>query len=156
MLICPHCNNIVTEEEACTTDKTYDYEGGCRVVVSSFSHYGCCENCGHELEKATLCKVCGEYYYEENEFPPMEYGVCEECFEEALSIQTALNLGSTNSEKISINGFALFLLGEDKINSILVEYIKNMQLNDKGKEVANFFSQDKSYLADFIEAEQRE
>lgn len=153
MLICPHCNYVVSEENACVTDTTHELQGGYNVVVSSFSHYGCCPECGYELEQATKCKVCGDYYYDETAFPTPEYGVCEECLEQSLSIKRALSLGKTNPEKIDVNGFALFLLGEDKINDILCDYIKNMKLADKSEEVSDFLSQDKAYLADFLETE---
>ena len=79
-----------------------------------------CDRCGTEIEPG-----------EEHEYNGI---VCMDCLLErmghTLTYDNAFKYGSENTESVEINGFALYMLGESKINEILEDYIRQIPCDE--------------------------
>ena len=133
MLICPNCGDLIEEEEL-----RYYYEDGRRLP------YPC--HCGSDYEEARKCKVCGEYFYEE-EYRP-EY-ICDECLEDEACTSYALEIGENNTESVEINGYVATLLKPEEINKILTDYVK-ANFPECCKQATKYCIEDKQSFSEFV------
>ena len=149
MLICTHCG------------KTYEGNLPTYTEIHGYTSLGdalgetcvddTCPFCKKgELVEATECKACGEWYYE-------EYGythICESCLEKNKTLEMALAIGEENTTDVYVNGFVKTLLGDKKINEILMDYVKFHFTTDKVKKaIVDYCDEDKYYFAEFVEYE---
>ena len=148
MLICTHCG------------KTYDGEVPTYLEIHGYTSMGnamaetcvdtLCPHCKKgELVEATECKACGEYFYDES-----NYKVCDDCLDKNKTLETALAIGEENTTDVYINGFVKDVLGDKRINEILVQYIRDTY-NDEllKKRIKDFCEEDEIYFAEWVEYE---
>jgi hypothetical protein len=100
--------------------------------------------CGGEFVEAKKCNYCGEWFYDREELE-----VCEDCITEATTVENALELGARGTLPAEINGFIVDLLGKDKINEILAEWVK-ANINDDNVEVYRYCNAYASELAELL------
>lgn len=137
MLVCKVCGKVYEEEEA--RKRSYDHEFHYDEV------YYLCPHChSDEFEEATKCKICGEYFYDED-----NVGVCEECLDNSHDLETAFEYGAYRMESVAINGAIYALLTEEQINAILTKYVEE-NFTDNSKEVANYCNEDKQDFAKWL------
>ena len=146
MLICNHCG-----ETFVGTLPTYTEVHGHTSLGNTIGEKVVDNECPHchcgELVKASECKVCGEWFDDEH-----HYHICESCLDDNKTLEMALAIGEENETDVYINGFAKSLLGDKKINEILVEYIKaNYTTETAKKAIGDYCDEDKSYFAEWVE-----
>lgn len=148
MLICTHCG------------KTYGGEVPTYLEIHGYTSLGnaiaetdantLCPHCRKgELAIATKCKVCDEYFYDEN-----HYHICDDCLDSHKTLDTALAIGEENTTDVYINGFVKDVLGDKRINEILVKYIRDNYNDDLLKNrIREYCDEDKVYFAEWVEYE---
>lgn len=128
-IICEECGKLYSEEDLAVYDKSepeYEY---IQTEVGTIPHFVGwvgedihCPECGGDLVEATECECCGEL-----KAICSNNWVCEDCKDEYLNrepLKVALGMGEYSYTKKSINGFIDFLFTEEKINEILIDYVK--------------------------------
>jgi hypothetical protein len=137
MLVCKICGEVCTESEA-----------NVRVWNNEFNYYEkreICPTCHHEdLTEATKCKVCGEWFLDDEGTE-----VCGWCIDDETSVGTALKFGDDRREDVAINGAIFYLLSEDKINDILTKYVEE-HFTDDSKEISDFCYEYKQDFAEWL------
>lgn len=148
MLICNICGTL------------YDGEVPASIEIHGYTSLGnaieeeventlcpCCKR--GELVEATECAVCGDYFLDEH-----NYKVCDECLDNSKTLDTALAIGEENTTDVYVNGFAKTLLGDKRINNIIVEYIRTHYTEDILKRrIEAYCDEDKDYFAEWVEYE---
>ena len=107
-----------------------------------YEKIGVCPYCKGYFEEMQECKICGEYFTEDE----LTSGVCDECiYEKATDIKFCYNLET--EETIKINGFIASVFTEEQINEILWNRIKeiNRMVNIS---CYDFIDSDKSWFAE--------
>ena len=120
--------DIITEAHGIT-------DGSCEKI-------GVCPYCKGYFEEMAQCRICGEYFTEDE----LSGGVCDECvYEKATDIEFCYNLET--EETIKINGFIASVFTEEQINEILWNRIKeiNRMVNIS---CYDFIDSDKSWFAE--------
>ena len=105
---------------------------------------GCCPYCHGWFEEVYECKICGEYFTEDE----LTSGVCDECvYEHSTDIELCHRLGQEAEESIKLNGFIASVFSEEQINEILWNRIKeiNRMVNIS---CYDFIDSDKSWFAE--------
>ena len=133
---CDHCvrefeePDIITETHGMT-------DGSCEKI-------GVCPYCKGYFEEMAQCRICGEYFTEDE----LSGGVCDECiYEHSTDIELCHKLGEEAEETIKINGFIASVFTEEQINEILWNRIKeiNRMVNIS---CYDFIDSDKSWFAE--------
>ena len=122
--------DIITETHGMT-------DGSCEKI-------GVCPYCKGYFEEMQECKICGEWYTEDE----LTSGVCDECiYEHSTDIELCHKLGEEAEENIKINGFIASVFTEEQINEILWNRIKeiNRMVNIS---CYDFIDSDKSWFAE--------
>lgn len=148
MLICTRCGQVTAKEDTEYLSFQHEIQDGIRVDVGYDIEYKPCKCCGsREYAKATLCKVCGKWFDDEDE----GLEVCEGCIEKAETIDVALAMGEANLEPVNINGFIKFSLTEKEINSILCDYIKTTpHIANRSSKIVDYCEEDRGFFAEWI------
>ena len=106
-----------------------------------------CPECGGSMDYAFKCELCGEYHCHSKEYSCE--GVCEDCVEDEINVENALEYGSQEgeTESVSINGFLAFYFSEDEINEILTEVLYK---SHRVEEEADRYLDNSSGFVDFL------
>lgn len=129
-LICEKCGEMYDDESFDCGKPEYEYlqteVGNIPMFVGYSSEEPKCE-CGGELVEAERCECCGKYGVGGN----FNKSVCGECKEKYThpdnALLTAFNVGNSDQALVKVNGFVSYLLTEEKINEILIDYIKTQK-----------------------------
>lgn len=79
-----------------------------------------CPKCGGYYEEAEQCKVCKDWH-----LPSKMYsGVCVDCLAEHGTYDMCKSIFEGETENMNVDCLAYFILGEEKINQILKDYIE--------------------------------
>ena len=122
--------DIITETHGMT-------DGSCEKI-------GVCPYCKGYFEEMTQCRICGQYFTEDE----LSGGVCDECvYEHSTDIELCHRLGQEAEESIKLNGFIASVFSEEQINEILWNRIKeiNRMVNIS---CYDFIDSDKSWFAE--------
>lgn len=122
--------DIITETHGMT-------DGSCEKI-------GVCPYCKGYFEEMTQCRICGQYFTEDE----LSGGVCDECvYEHSTDIELCHRLGQEAEESIKLNGFIASVFTEEQINEILWNRIKeiNRMVNIS---CYDFIDSDKSWFAE--------
>ena len=141
MYICNRCGKLI--DELSTDSQCHGYSSLGEAFVEEYAETEC--SCGGDFVEARQCEICGEYYSDED-YP---YNVCECCAEQFETIESALEIGSNNTEKINVNGFVAYMLTEEEINAILTKHIIENYADDSS-DISDYCKNDMDYFADFI------
>lgn len=107
----------------------------------------CCPTCGSDdLIPAKSCKICGEYFGEDD----IEDGVCSDCLNDALKeyrddFDKCLDLCKDEKENIEINPIFAHFFTESQINEILLRELKEAN-GIKQFDFTAFLIDDKSWF----------
>lgn len=106
-----------------------------------------CPECGGSMDYAFKCELCGEYHCYSEEYNCEK--VCEDCVEDEINVENALEYGSQEgeTESVSINGFLAFYFSEDEINEILTEMLYK---SHRVAEEADRYLDNSSNFVDFL------
>ena len=137
MLVCKICGGVFEKEE---TRRTSHRSG--EPFVEEYYLCPCCNS--DELEEATKCKICGEYFYD-------EYGteVCEDCIDSEHTVETALKYGAERMESVAVNGAFFAIYSEEEINAILTKHFEE-HFTDHSREVVRYCEEDKGDFAEWL------
>lgn len=148
MLICTHCGTTF-EGALPTCIEIHGYTSLGNAIVEKGVNTLCPHCKRGEIVEAKKCIVCGEYFYDEH-----NYKICEVCLDENKTLDTALAIGEENKVGVYVNKFAKFLLGDKRINDIIVEYIRKTYTEDIiKKRIVDYCEEDKIYFAEWVEYE---
>lgn len=148
MLICTHCGKTY-EGALPTCIEIHGYTSLGNAITESGVDTLCPDCKKGELAVASVCKVCGDYFYDEN-----NYHVCDDCLDKSKTLDTAIAIGEENTTDVYINGFVKTLLGDKRINDILVEYVRKTYTEDTIKmRIVDYCDEDPIYFAEWVEYE---
>ncbi len=107
---------------------------------------GCCPYCHGWFEEMHECKICGEWYTEDE----LTSGVCNECiYSHDTDVELCYKFGGDENalESVKINGFVASVFTPEQINEILMNEIRVI------REFTNlccleFIGSDKSWFAE--------
>lgn len=136
MFVCNNCGDTADE----LPEYTKDYGFGCLCDTECY--------CGGNFVDAKKCEICGKWIPQEN-----YSSVCDECLEESITFETAINVGEQDYKRIVINGYLASEFTVDEIESILKrELLEAEKLNRKLK-YKEYCLENKQDLANEIEKE---
>lgn len=102
--------------------------GEAREVREDDGYVYVCPICGGDFEKTVKCSLCkGEFLEDE-----LNGGVCDECIDEyrnQAKICVDISEQEGTKAKINVNYLIPFILSEEDINDILIEYIEKEKPN---------------------------
>ena len=105
-----------------------------------------CPYCKGYFEEMYQCKICGEYFTEDE----LTSGVCDECiYEHDTDIDLCYKLGEIDEakEKIELNGFIASIFTEEMIAEILMRELRRLPKNHSVNCI-EFIGSDKSWFAE--------
>lgn len=140
MYICERCGNVIEDDEFPTEVQCHGYTS----LGDSFDETidGCC-SCGGEYVEAYQCKVCGEWFSEDD----LCYDVCDDCRKAYATVSYALEQGKNDTTTVTINGFVADALTEEEINRILAKWMTE-NFTDGSKVVVDYLNNDEEYYAE--------
>lgn len=148
MLICTHCGKTY-EGALPTCIEIHGYTSLGNSLAEEYVNTLCPHCKKGEMVEATECKVCGEYFYDES-----NYKVCDDCLDKSKTLDTALAIGEENTTDVYVNGFVKTVLGDKRINEILVDYIRaHYDDSTLKRRIINYCDEDRSYFAEWVEYE---
>jgi hypothetical protein len=132
------CHNCLRDFEE--PDIIREYHG-----TEEYEEIGVCPYCKGYFEEMTQCKICGEYFTDDE----LSGGVCDECiYEHSTDIELCHRLGEEAEETIKINGFIASVFTEEQIiNEILWNRIKELN-RIVNVSCYDFIDSDKSWFAE--------
>lgn len=144
MYKCKECGEAFSEP-------TYESEVvpyGSRFVGKEFS---VCPYCAGEYDEAEKCKECEEYFFDYE----LHNGICIDCLKEEFDkLYTLFEYAETYTDKNAINDFALEVLGAERINEILRDFLKNVtnaDVNALKEKKLKFIEKNAYDLAEYLE-----
>ena len=98
----------------------------------AYTSYACCPECGGNFDEAIQCKICGEWFFEDE----LDDGICEMCIDEEKekyhdNVKSCLEILKDEKKKIEINPVLAMLLKPSVIEQILTEYVLNNSFDCK-------------------------
>ena len=105
-----------------------------------------CPYCKGYFEEMQECKICGEYFTEDE----LTSGVCDDCiYEHDTDIELLYKLGDCEEAKetVSLNGFIASVLTEEQINEIVMRELRTINYAPYINGV-EFNGSDKSWFAE--------
>lgn len=106
--------------------------------------HGVCPYCKGYFEEMTQCRICGQYFTEDE----LSGGVCDECiYEHDTDHELCYRLGEKSTELVSINSFLASAFTVEQINEILYHRLKEIS-RITNISCYNFIDSDKSWFAE--------
>lgn len=124
--------DIITETHGMT-------DGSCEKI-------GVCPYCKGYYEPMYQCKICGQYFTEDE----LSGGVCDECiYEHDTDIELLYRLGNEEDAKetVKLNGFIASVLTEEQINEIVMRELRTINYAPYINGI-EFIGSDKSWFAE--------
>lgn len=126
MFKCYDCEATFSEPRI-YTEKMGEHFG-----VPAYASFSCCPECGGNFDEATQCKICGEWFFEDE----LDDGICEMCIDEGKeeyhdNVKACLEILKDEKRKIEINPVLAMVLKPSVIESILTEYVLNNSFDCK-------------------------
>lgn len=107
-----------------------------------------CPYCKGYFEEMHECKICGEYFTEDE----LTSGVCDDCiYEHDTDIELLYRLGNEEDAKetVKLNGFIASVLTEEQINEIVIRELRIInRFNPSCVNGTEFIGSDKSWFAE--------
>lgn len=123
--------------------------GEAREVREDDGYVYVCPICGGDFEKTVKCSLCkGEFLEDE-----LNGGVCDECIDEyrnQAKICVDISEQEGTKAKINVNYLIPFILSEEDINDILIEYIKKEKPN---ADCGEYIDEDISWFGEMLAKE---
>lgn len=140
MFVCEECGH--NEGTVYTHKETYPCGDG--FAVDKYTTFEC-DKCGGNMVEGRPCPICGETYIAKNS------DLCEDCFEDSCTLENCLEMGLDATEEYELNGFLASIFSKNKIEEILLEYFKQMPLEEQEHHIEEYCAEDKYYLTSFLE-----
>lgn len=88
----------------------------------AYESFSCCPECGGSFDEATQCKICGEYFFDDE----LDDGICEECLEEKkgeyrYNVKACFEVLKDETTQIEINPVLAMLLKRSEIEEELLK-----------------------------------
>lgn len=145
MLACKYCLSTFDESEVDVRRNVY----GRTSLGNELSEFvGLCPYCqSDDVVEATICEICNHPFADTENL-----GICECCLEEEETVDLAIKMGAESTIDVELNGFIATVLTNEKINSILSDYVKN-NFSENAPCVTRYLERDKKALVEFIKEE---
>lgn len=145
MLICENCGRLADEDDLeIINDRDYVNNGVGLECVRKDSWFKEC-SCGGNWEKAKKCKLCEEWFYDE------DYAeICNKCLEENATFENALMFGDNFKTDIQINGYLAEEYSQDKIENLILKDLKETKLAGYKLNYVDYCLFDKYDFADWL------
>ena len=142
MLMCNRCMKLKEEHEIAKRVDVHGYTTFGQ-IEEVYSDYEC--ECGGEYKPAKQCAVCKDWFVDTK-----HTGVCRSCLNDEMDFETCVDYGEDRKELSYINSFVSYLLTDDKINEILVNYIKDHKSEFPQKDIVGFCNTDLIDFSDWV------
>lgn len=113
MLKCNYCGRVIEDDELRTHR---EYMGECHGTPAYDTFQDSC-SCGGDFEEAHQCNGCGEWFLDYE----LTKGYCEDCLEEEMTFENAIEYGAKYEESVAINGFLASCFDRSEIEEILLK-----------------------------------
>lgn len=91
--------------------------------TEDYEEFGVCPYCKGYFEPMKECKICGEYFTEDE----LTSGVCDDCiYQHDTDHELCYRLGEKSTESVSINSFLASAFTDEQINEILYHRLKEI------------------------------
>lgn len=153
MLICNYCGQVISEDELeIKRTATTSFHNGVGIETYYEDIPESC-SCGGDFIEAKQCEICEEW----NNPDDIYNEVCEKCLQENATFENALKYGGDEYGKVNveINGFIATLLGQEKINQILEDYVRLNKLPQDEKVAKEFCLNDKYDFSYFVKEQNK-
>jgi hypothetical protein len=120
MYKCNNCGHVFDEPKRWSESRGEFWGSPCYEDMDG------CPNCEESYDEAYECKICGEYFTEEE----LHGGVCGGCIKEHGDFDVCYSIGENHPEQIKINGLLTFFFTEGEIESILKGILVERGLTD--------------------------
>lgn len=145
MFKCYHCGWEFEEGEEARWSESRGEAGGAPCYEKMVG----CPNCGGGFEEMVRCKICGEYYLDEE----LTCDVCDECIDECRGdVDICMSVGNNYKFEVSINSFLAMMFDEKQIEEILLKELK-LTNNVKKVDCSPFIDEDKYQFAEYLQKE---
>ena len=90
----------------------------------AYESFSCCPKCSGSFDEATQCKICGEWFFEDE----LDDGICEECLEEKkdeyrYNVKACFEVLKDETMQIEINPVLAMLLKRSEIEEELLKML---------------------------------
>lgn len=112
----------------------------------SYEEFGVCPYCKGFYEEVFQCKICGEYFTEDE----LTSGVCDDCiYQHDTDIELLYRLGNEEDAKetVKLNGFIASVFTEEMIAEILMQELRRLPKNHSVNCI-EFIGSDKLWFAE--------
>lgn len=113
---CVECGCVFEDDEIIKWAETHGLKYG------PYETFTGCPHCKNGYEEATKCKICGEWFLEEE----LNGGcVCDDCVEEYhKQFTTCYKIADTEKDAVEINSLLTYLLTPSEIEAVLFNHLK--------------------------------
>lgn len=101
-----------------------------------------------DIDEAERCPICEEVFV----LDEIDYGVCDECLEKAVTKENAFGLGDEDRQEVSLNGFMAWLYSADEIEHILEADFRRTSDDWQRTMIRDYCLSDKYDFAKYVEA----
>jgi hypothetical protein len=145
--MCLKCGRLVEDDEVPVSYQTHGFTS----IGDEYREKidGQC-SCGGYFAEAHRCEVCFNWFASYDGEKPKNM-VCDICVEEQQTVANAIEIGMDDERKVSLNGFVVDALGEEKINEILIEWAKQ-NIKDTDIRVFSYCRGDLPSFEEFVMA----
>lgn len=118
MFKCYDCE-ITFSEPGIYTEKMGEHFG-----TPAYEIFSCCPECGGCFDEAAQCKICGEYFFEDE----LDDGICENCIDEKkqeyrYNVKACYEVLKEETMQIGINPVLAILLKRSEIEEELLKML---------------------------------
>lgn len=90
----------------------------------AYESFSCCPECGGSFDEAKQCKICGEWFFEDE----LDDGICEECLAEneaeyRYNVKACFDVLKNETMQIEINPVLAMLLKKSEIEEELLKML---------------------------------
>ena len=118
MFKCYDCEATFSEPRI-YTEKMGEHFG-----VPAYESFSCCPECGGSFDEATQCKICGEWFFEDE----LDDGICEMCIDEKkqeyrYNVKACYEVLKDETAQVEINPVLAMLLKRSEIEEELLKML---------------------------------
>ena len=134
MFKCLECGHVFLEPKIWREERGEFWGAPCYESMAG------CPRCNEAFSEAYRCKVCGDYFLEEE----MHGEVCCECIRDNSDFDSCYAVGENNQKEIQINGFLSYFFTSSEIEHIL----KSILLENKKIDCSEYINEDIVWFAE--------
>ena len=133
MFKCYECEATFSEPRI-YTEKIGEHFG-----FPAYESFACCPECGGSFDEATQCKICGEWFFDDE----LDDGICEECLVEKkaeyrYNVKACFEVLKDETMQIEINPVLAILLKRSEIEEELLKILLECSSTDCSSVISKY------------------